>query len=369
MSSSLRFMSTDSIKNIEEIATQINNDAKKMETIPRFGYFSIPYSSYVGDRYYSQDRKKIYRTAEKKVITEPRGIYTTILKKGKFSDAFFSNMVKEDKHIQAQIEQLADKEKQEYMSNVKKRTQKDSHNFKQSFLPAGPQEYKDLYLQNPVLYNIPIDKVIDKTKKIDKERKSVFTENRGIFTNPPHMGTSSTPGILFSEYKEDKNMLRMKPKKIVMEHKNISDYEFKPASLKNEAFQKDKELYGEGDKQIKELINLTKEKKKQGKPKYEEKIPEGCLNHVYPFKPASIVKTVMNTINIYINILIVILINREDKLCLVLFMVCLILDMKKEKLLRKIEMLLKRTQIGHSRNMHIKYLFIIYPLIIIVTIA
>jgi len=260
MSNSLRFMSTESNKNIEEIATAINNDAKKMESMSRFGYFSIPYSSYVGDRYYSQERKKIYRTSEKKVITEPRGIFTTILKKGKFSDAFFSNMVKEDKEIQAQIANLAEKERQEYMKNVKKRTQKQSHNFKESFLPAGPQEYKDLYLQNPVVYDIPIEKIIDKTKKIDKEKKSVFTEKRGIFTNPPHAGTSTTPGILFSEYKEDKNMLKMKPKRLITEHKNISDYEFKPASLnKNEPFHKDKEVYGEDEKQIKQLINLTKE--------------------------------------------------------------------------------------------------------------
>jgi len=294
MSNSLRFTSIDSNKNIDEIASQIATDAKKMETLPRFGYFSIPYSSYVGDRYYSQERKKIYRTAEKKVITEPRGIYTTILKKGKFSDAFFSNMVKEDKEIQAQIEKLAEKEKEEYMKNIKKRAEKNPQNFKESFVPTGPQEYKDLYLQNPVIYKIPIDKVIDKTKKIDKERKSVFTEKRGIFTNPPHSGTSTTPGILFMEYKEDKNMLRMKPKKITVEHKNISDYEFKPASLnKNEPFQKDKEVFGEDDKRIKELINLTKEKKKEGRQKYEEKVPEGCLNHVYPFKPASMVKTVI----------------------------------------------------------------------------
>jgi len=260
MSSSSGFMSTQSKKNIEEIATAINNDAKKMENSQRFGYFSIPYSSYVGDRYYSQEKKKIYRTSERKVITEPRGIYTTILKKGKFSDAFFSNMVKEDKQIQAHISQMAEKEREDYMAEVKKRLQKGGQNFKESFLPAGPQEYKDLYSQNPVTYKIPIDAVIDKTKKIDKEKKSVFTEKRGIFTNPPHQGTSTTPGILFSAYREDKNMLNMKPKKIIPEHKNISDYEFKPASLnKNEPFQKDKEVYGIEDKQIKELLKETKE--------------------------------------------------------------------------------------------------------------
>ena len=79
MSSSSNFMSTQSNKEIEDIARKINNDAKKMESAQRFGYFSIPYSSHIGDRFYSQERKKIYRTQEKTVITEPRGIYTTVL--------------------------------------------------------------------------------------------------------------------------------------------------------------------------------------------------------------------------------------------------------------------------------------------------
>jgi hypothetical protein len=251
-------MSTQSNKRIEDIAKAINNDAKKMESVQRFGYFSIPYSSHVGDRFYSQERKKIYRTAEKTVITEPRGIYTTILKKGKFSDAFFSNLVKTDKEIQAHIAQLAEKEKQEYMAGVKKRKGKDTQNFKESFLPSGPQEYKDFLAQNPVLYSVPVDKAIDKTKKIDKEKKSVFTEKRGIFTNPPHGGATTTPGILFSAYKEDKHMLQMKPKKLISQLKNISDYEFKPASVnKNEPFHADKEIYGEDEKELKILLKET----------------------------------------------------------------------------------------------------------------
>ena len=258
MSSSSNFMSSQSNKKIEEIEKAIHNDAKKMESAQRFGYFSIPYSSHVGDRFYSQDRKKIYRTAEKTVITEPRGIYTTILKKGKYSDAFFSNLVKTDKQIQAQIAQLAEKEKQAYMADVKKRKTKDTQNFKESFLPSGPQEYKDLLVQNPVLYGVAINKFIDKTKRIDKEKKSVFTEPRGIFTNPPHGGATTTPGILFSEYKEDKHMLQMKPKRSMSQLKNISDYEFKPASVnKNLPFHTDKEIYGEDEKELRTLLKHT----------------------------------------------------------------------------------------------------------------
>lgn len=258
MSSSSNFMSSRSTTDIEELARKINNDAKKMENAQRFGYFSIQYPSHIGDRFYSQGKKKLYRTEEKKVITEPRGIYTTTLKKGKFPDAYFSNLLKTDKQIQAQIAEMAEKERHEYLASVKKRKEKNSQNFKESFLPSGPQEYKDFTAQNPVVYNVAIDKFIDKTLKIDKEKKSVFTEKRGIFTNPPHRGASTTPGLLFSAYKEDKNMLKMKPKKLTSQMKNVNEYEFKPASVnKNEPFHTDKEIFGEDERQLKALLKET----------------------------------------------------------------------------------------------------------------
>jgi hypothetical protein len=252
-------MSEDNTK-VDKIAQALDSDANKFGTISRFGYFSIPYSSYLGDRYYSQGRKKVYRTQEKKVITEPRGIYTTSMKKGKFTDAFFSYMMKENPELQKKVAEMAEHERAAYIEAVKQRA-KSKGEKNPSFIPSGPQEYKDYHAKSPIVYSHPIYKEIDKKTKIDKDKKSVYTEKRGIYTNPSKLGPASVPGILFSQYKEEPHMLTMKPKVYSATIKGKEkDSDFIPASLqKNEPFQKDKEIYGEDDNRVKQLISEMKE--------------------------------------------------------------------------------------------------------------
>ncbi len=211
------YMSAESKKYIDEISADIKSDADKYGTKSRFGYFSIPHSSFLGDRFYSQNKEKVYRTEDRKVITEPRGIFTKPLKRGNGPDVYFINGFKEEKETLKKLEEIAKKEREDLLRKVKGRKKggEESNNnntFKANFKPSGPQEYKDLYDKNPVNYKVPITKEIDKKTKIDKEHKTVFTEKRGIMTNPPKKGSSSVPGVLFSYFKEDKKLLEAKEK-------------------------------------------------------------------------------------------------------------------------------------------------------------
>jgi hypothetical protein len=269
------YMSNDD-KNTDKIEADIKFDADKLGVKSRFGYFSIPYSSFMGDKYYSQGRQKVYRTEDKNVITGPRNIMTKPLKHGKAPDVYFTNIFKEDKENLNKIKAQAEKEKEDYLKVVasrKKGAEADPNAvFKAAFKPTGPQEYKDLYDKNPVKYNVPITKEVDKKKKINKEAKTVFTERRGILTNPTRLGSSNTPGVLFGYYKDDKKLLEMKTK-FAEEEENKrkrsksakgggegeapAEFKraFKPAALKKcEPFQKDGDLYGEDEKKVKGLL-------------------------------------------------------------------------------------------------------------------
>lgn len=302
-------MSGDETKGIDQIANNIRKDADNLGSKSRFGYFSIPYSAYMGDRYYSQGRSKVYRTEDKRVITEPRGIFTKVMKKGKGPDAFFSNGFKEDKDTLKKVRELAEKEKEEYMKVVKSRKKggaaEDSDQvFRANFKPTGPQEYKDFYDKNPVKYKVPINQQPNKLSKIDKEHKTVFTERRGILTNPLKHGNSSTPGVLFSYFKEDKKLLERKAKmaeedKPKRSKSAKSDGEgtfqrpFKPpAIMKCEPFQKDHDIYGEDEKKLKVLVEEAVELRHKGKPKYKKELPSGSVKQIYAFKPPALVKSV-----------------------------------------------------------------------------
>lgn len=253
---------------LDELSKELAVDADKIGYQQRYGYFSIPYSAYIGDRYYSQDKKKIYRTEERKVITDARGIFTNPGKKGKFSDAYFSNLAKIDKNILEDVEQKAKREHDDYMNLVKNR-KKSTGGFKQTFRPSGPQEYKNLfdYETNKVKYDRTVTKEVDKKLKIDKEHRTVFMEKRGIYTQPPKNGTSSIPGILFSDFKEDKILLEIKKEHMnrarskSAESKEKKEYTapFKPASLALcDKFQSDDRLYGEDEHMFKDLLKQAK---------------------------------------------------------------------------------------------------------------
>jgi|LauGreDrversion4_2_1035121.scaffolds.fasta_scaffold331543_1 hypothetical protein len=262
-------MSAEGKKNLDKISSSMRSDADKFGTMPRFGYFSIPHSSYFGDGFYSVNRRKI-RKVEKNVITDPRGIFTNPGKKGNGVDIYFKNDFKVNDDTLKKLEDAAEKEKNDLLNKVKQSKIKNTDNFRPNFKPGGPQYYKDFYDTNPKTYDVPITKEVDKKKKIDKEKKSVVTEPRGIYTRPMKIGDSTTPGICFSEYTMNQAQLdelkkqsetEKKPKKEEDTRKD-DRFQFKPASLKrNEAFQNDKDLYGEEDNKVKTLLETAIEVK------------------------------------------------------------------------------------------------------------
>jgi hypothetical protein len=90
--------------------------------------------------------------------------------------------------------------------------------------------------------------------------ESVYTERRGIFTNPPKKGEVTTPGILFSyfksNYKKGEYQKPVIPNRCRSADKKEDRFAFKPASLLLDApFQPDKDVYGEDKKIIEEMMN------------------------------------------------------------------------------------------------------------------
>jgi hypothetical protein len=148
-------------------------------------------------------------------------------------------------------------------------------------------------------YDKPINKEKDKLTRIDKDTGKVKTERRGIYANPLRTGFSTTPGILFGEFKEDakelKNLARelkkQRPRSLAPKEQAESKFPFKPASLKNGTFQTDKELYGEDLGNIKNLLKTAMDTKKRGQ-KYSPEKVEKEAEHMGAFKPASLGKTV-----------------------------------------------------------------------------
>ena len=62
---------------------QIAREREEMDHAQRFGFFSIPYPSTVGDQAYSQNKEyENHKVVDRKVIIEKRGIYTQPIKSG-----------------------------------------------------------------------------------------------------------------------------------------------------------------------------------------------------------------------------------------------------------------------------------------------
>jgi hypothetical protein len=90
---------------------------------------------------YSTARQKFFKTEEGNVITERRGIFTNPSKKGNLKDALFSNMYKQDRELLQKVNNMANKEREQYLKFVKERADRPAGN---NFHPTGPQEYRDL---------------------------------------------------------------------------------------------------------------------------------------------------------------------------------------------------------------------------------
>jgi hypothetical protein len=130
----------------------------------------------------------------------------------------------------------------------------------------------------------------------------VLTERRGVYAGTLKIGNSTTPGILFGEYREDPKELKNLVKELKKSRafssgalrnreKGESKRAFMPASLKNGTFQTDKQLFGEDPGHIRELLKTAVDMRKRGH-KWSPGRPKGSADHMGAFKPAYLGKTV-----------------------------------------------------------------------------
>ncbi len=115
----------------------------KIKLRQRFGFFSISYGTHIGDRNYSKSKtRKI--DEEGKVITSPRGIFTKPGKKGIVKEAFFIDMITQEKETLNKIKEINKENKKAFIEKInsrKKINQKEG--YKPSFKPASSHGYED----------------------------------------------------------------------------------------------------------------------------------------------------------------------------------------------------------------------------------
>ena len=86
-----------------------------------------------------------HTNAQNKVITSPRNIASNPTKTDKYPTSFFSNsFLQEGKRIN-ELKEVEDKAQLEKINKVKyqKTEEYKKKNFKATFMPGGPQEYRD----------------------------------------------------------------------------------------------------------------------------------------------------------------------------------------------------------------------------------
>ena len=281
---------------IQRSLMEIDNERKERDEQQRFGYFSVPYPSTIGDQAYSQKQEYHHKIVDRKVITENRGIYAQGPKSGKGPDVYFPppeptekllKQKEEDERIRIEREK---KKKQQELIEKKKLKERNPFPFK----PGGPQIqfsfYKKLDDDKPELP--PAKEKEKKSYKIGNFK--VKTEIRNIQASP--LKTGKYPSDYFGFYYSDDNMqekfkeLNEKEKaerlEKIKESKNAQPKAvFKPASLKKcDPFISDKDTYEmHNEQEIESLLNEYKEIKKKGNPRYVK--PKDLL-HDKPFSPA-----------------------------------------------------------------------------------
>ena len=281
---------------IQRALQEIDNERKERDGQQRFGYFSVPYPSTIGDQAYSQKQEYHHKVVDRKVITENRGIYASGPKSGKGPDVYFpppesTEKLLQQKEIDEKIRSEREKKKKQ-QELIEKKKLKERNPF--PFKPGGPQPqfsfYKKLDDDKPEL---PLAKEqVKKTYKIGHFK--VKTEIRNIQASP--LKTGKFPADYFGFYYSDDNMqdrlkeLNEKEKADRMEKirqsKNAQPkVVFKPASLKKcDPFVSDRDTYElHNEQEIGDLLNEYKEIKKKGNPRYVK--PKDVL-HDKPFSPA-----------------------------------------------------------------------------------
>ena len=288
-------------QDIENQKQMIEQDRNEMDSLRRFGYFSIPYPATVGDEAYTTSRqRKNFQIIDGKIKTENRNIFVAPLKKGKGPDVYFSPV---EPDSQDTIEKYKAMNESDKKNELKKVQQRKENKANITFKPAGPQETFSFYrdIQTPestgTLYITP------NPKRFIMEGQKVKTENRGIFTNPTKVGIAH-PNDYFGFYFADEPTqeriktlgekdIKDKLEKVQILKKKLPPPRppFSPASLKKcEPFSNNIETYGlYNDAEKEQKLKEYAEYKKKGNPKYSKSLPKGSVKHDKPFQPARLV--------------------------------------------------------------------------------
>ena len=273
---------------IQKIMEATKQSFDEIATQPRFGYFSIPPNQIIGDRYYSQNKEYNHKVVDRQVITEKRGIYTTIGKSGKGHDAYFQSFDTTDEGVQKRLMDGWEKDRKEHLEKI---AELKNHIPTPVFKYPGVQHYQDEFDKNPVERTGPIYK--DKPRIAKKIDGKVVTEKRGIFTQPMKKGFNNTPGIYFRYipfHESDENKvneiiqaktLRNKKKRPQSSIPLQKAYRvaFKPAALNYE------------DKYFDNLKKMSEDDRKRINQKFNKKLPPGAITHMRPFTPSHLGKT------------------------------------------------------------------------------
>ena len=288
-------------ESIQKIMEATKQTFDEISVQPRFGFFSIAPNQIIGDRYYSTKKEFNHKVVDRKVISEKRGIFTTIGKSGKGHDAYFQSLDTTDEGVQKRLADGWIKDEKEHLAKV---SEMKSHIPTPVFKYPGVQHYKDEFDKNPVERTEPIYK--DKPRIAKVIDGKVVTEKRGIFTQPMKKGFHNTPGIYFNYtpfHENDEKKVndiiqaksmrnkRKRPQSSVPLQKAYKQA-FKPAALKkNECFSNIRETYGYEDKYFDNLKKIADIDRKNKNRKYTNPPPVGSVKHFRPFSPAHLGKT------------------------------------------------------------------------------
>ena len=109
-------------QDIENQKQMIEQDRNEMDSLRRFGYFSIPYPATVGDLAYTTSaEKKNYQIIDGKIKTENRNIFVAPLKKGRGPDVYFSPVEPESLDTIEKYKQMNEEDKKKELNKVRQR--------------------------------------------------------------------------------------------------------------------------------------------------------------------------------------------------------------------------------------------------------
>ena len=109
-------------QDIENQKQMIEQDRNEMDSLRRFGYFSIPYPATVGDlAYTTSTEKKNYQIIDGKIKTENRNIFVAPLKKGRGPDVYFSPVEPESLDTIEKYKQMNEEDKKKELNKVRQK--------------------------------------------------------------------------------------------------------------------------------------------------------------------------------------------------------------------------------------------------------